>query len=123
MIVFNTAATAQTFSVIPRIYGTEFTMSVTDDSTNITVFYDITTATTNVNYLTFNQAFNPVLIEGHFYDIRFFTDFNFWNTNYQLWENDNSFWNIDRTTDATLFRDRIFVLISKLIKWRTNIMI
>tara|TARA_R110002050_G_scaffold166892_2_gene297458 strand:- start:3496 stop:3924 length:429 start_codon:yes stop_codon:yes gene_type:complete len=108
MIVFNTAATAQTFSVIPRIYGTEFTMSVTDDSTNITVFYDITTATTNVNYLTFNQAFNPVLIEGHFYDIRFFTDFNFWNTNYQLWENDNSFWNIDRTTDATLFRDRIF---------------
>lgn len=108
MIVFNTAATAQTFSVIPRIYGTEFTMSLTDDSTNITVFYDITTATTNVNYLTFNQAFNPVLVEGHFYDLRFFTDFNFWNTNYQLWENDNSLWNVNRTTDVTLFRDRIF---------------
>lgn len=108
MIVFKTAVTAQTFNVIPRIYGSEFTMSITDDSTNITVLYDITTATTDVNFLTFNQIFDPVLIEGHFYDIRFFTDFNFWNTNYQLWENDNSFWNIDRTTDVTLYRDRIF---------------
>tara|TARA_R100000935_G_scaffold9319_1_gene19136 strand:+ start:944 stop:1375 length:432 start_codon:yes stop_codon:yes gene_type:complete len=108
MIVFNTGATAQTFNVIPRKYESEFTLSVTDDSTNITVLYDITSATTNVNFLTFTQVFNPILVEGHFYDIRFFTDFNFWNTNYQLWENDNSFWNIDRTTDVTLYRDRIF---------------
>ena len=84
MIVFNTSSAAQTFNVIPRIYGSEFTLSVTDDSTNIPVFYDITTATTNVNYLTFNQVFNPVLVEGHFYDIRFYSDYNYWNTNYQL---------------------------------------
>ena len=83
-------------------------MSITDDSTNITVYYNITNATTDVNYLTFNQAFNPILVEGHFYDIRLYSDYNFWNTNYQLWENDNSFWNIDRTTDVTLFRERIF---------------
>ena len=108
MIVLTTATTAQTFNVIPRNYASEFSMSITDDSTNVTVYYDITTATTNVNYLTFTQAFNPVLVEGHFYDIRFYTDYNFWNTNYQLWENDNSFWNIDRTTDATIYRDRIF---------------
>ena len=108
MIVFSTSALAQTFKVIPRKYEAEFTMSITDDSTNITVFYDITTGTTIGNFLTFNQAFNPVLVEGHFYDLRFFTDFNFWNTNYQLWENDNSLWNVNRTTDVTLFRDRIF---------------
>lgn len=108
MIVFNTSSAAQTFNVIPRIYGSEFTLSVTDDSTNIAVFYDITTATTNVNYLTFNQVFNPVLVEGHFYDIRLYSDYNYWNTNYQLWENDNIFWNVDRTTDVTLFRDRVF---------------
>ena len=108
MIVFNTSATAQAFKIIPRSYAAEFTMSITDDSTNITVYYDITNAITDVNYLTFNQAFNPILVEGHFYDIRLYSDYNFWNTNYQLWENDNSFWNIDRTTDATLFRDRIF---------------
>ena len=90
MIVFSTSTLAQAFKVIPRKYEAEFTMSITDDSTNITVFYDITTGTTIGNFLTFNQAFNPVLVEGHFYDLRFFTDFNFWNTNYQLWENDNS---------------------------------
>jgi len=108
MIVFNTSATAQAFKIIPRSYAAEFTMSITDDSTNITVYYDITNAITDVNYLTFNQAFNPILVEGHFYDIRLYSDYNFWNTNYQLWENDNSFWNIDRTTDVTLFRERIF---------------
>jgi len=108
MIVFSTSTLAQAFKVIPRQYEAEFTMSITDDSTNITVFYDITTGTTIGNFLTFNQAFNPVLVEGHFYDLRFFTDFNFWNTNYQLWENDNSLWNVNRTSDVTLFRDRIF---------------
>jgi len=108
MIVFNTSTTAQAFKIIPRSYAAEFTMSITDDSTNITVYYDITNAITDVNYLTFNQAFNPILVEGHFYDIRLYSDYNFWNTNYQLWENDNSFWNIDRTTDVTLFRERIF---------------
>jgi len=108
MIVFTTAATAQTFNIIPRNYAAEFSMSITDDSTNIPVYYDITTATTDVNYLTFNQIFNPVLVEGHFYDIRLYTDYNYWNTNYQLWENDTSFWNVDRTTDATIFRERVF---------------
>ena len=108
MIVFNTAATAQTFNIIPRTYVAEFTMSITDDSTNIPVYYDITTATTNVNFLTFNQIFNPVLVEGHFYDVRLYSDYNYWNTNYQLWENDNSFWNLDRTTDVTLFIEKIF---------------
>ena len=108
MIVFSTSTLAQAFKVIPRQYEAEFTMSITDDSTNITVFYDITTGTTIGNFLTFNQAFNPVLVEGHFYDLRFFTDFNFWNTNYQLWENDNSLWNVNRTSDVTVFRDRIF---------------
>ena len=108
MIVFNTSTTAQAFKIIPRSYAAEFTMSITDDSTNITVYYNITNAITDVNYLTFNQVFNPILVEGHFYDIRLYSDYNFWNTNYQLWENDNSFWNIDRTTDVTLFRERIF---------------
>ena len=108
MIVLTTATTAQIFKIIPRIYGAEFTMSIEDDSTNVPVYYDITNATIDVNYLTFSQIFNPVLVEGHFYNLRLYSDYNFWNTNYQLWENDNSFWNIDRTTDATLFRDRIY---------------
>ena len=77
MIVLTTATAAQTFNVIPRNYASEFSMSITDDSTNITVYYDITNATTNVNFLTFTQVFNPVLVEGHFYDIRFYTDYKY----------------------------------------------
>ena len=57
MIVFNTSNTAQTFKVIPRIYGEQLTMSITDDSTNISVFYEINNAITNGNYLTFNEIF------------------------------------------------------------------
>jgi len=108
MIVFTTSTNAQNFKIIPRTYGSEFSMSITDDSTNIPVYYDITNAVTNVNYLTFSQVFSPKLVEGHYYDIRLYTDYNIWNTNYQLWENDNSLWNVDRTTDATIFRDKIF---------------
>jgi len=108
MIVFKTITTDQTFKVIPRIFADEFSLSITDDSTNIPVVYDITTGVISGNYLTFNQSFNPILVEGHFYDVRFFSDFNVWNTNYQLWENDNLFWNIDRTNDVTLYRDKIF---------------
>lgn len=108
MIVFNTSTLAQEFKVIPRIYGDEFSLSITDDSTNIVVYYNITNATTSGNYLKFSQAFSPVLVEGHFYDVRLYTDYNYWNTNYQLWENDNSLWNVDRTTDATIYRDKIF---------------
>ena len=74
MIVLTTATTAQTFNVIPRIYASEFSMSITDDSTNIPVYYDITNATTNVNFLTFTQVFNPVLVEGHFYDLTIYSD-------------------------------------------------
>ena len=108
MIVFTTSTNAQNFKIIPRTYGSEFSMSITDDSTNIPVYYNITNAGTNVNYLTFSQVFSPKLVEGHFYDIRLYTDYNIWNTNYQLWENDNSLWNVDRTTDVTIFRDKIF---------------
>tara|TARA_R110001592_G_scaffold35706_3_gene121274 strand:+ start:1734 stop:2162 length:429 start_codon:yes stop_codon:yes gene_type:complete len=108
MIILTTSAAAQELSVIPRTYAGEFTMSIRDDSTNVTVYYDITSTTTSGNYLNFSQAFSPILVENHFYDLRLYADYNFWNTNYQLWENDNLFWNIDRTTDVTFYRDRIF---------------
>jgi len=49
-------------------------MSIRDDSTNITVTYTIAAATTVGNYLQFNQAFSPVLVENHFYDIHLYTE-------------------------------------------------
>jgi hypothetical protein len=108
MIVFKTTASAQNFKVIPRTYGSQFTLSLRDDSTNVTTVYEINNAVTTGNYLTFSQAFNPVLVEGHFYDLELYTDPNFWNTNYSLWENYNEFWNVDNTNIVDIYKDKIF---------------
>jgi hypothetical protein len=108
MIVLTTSTLAQAFKVIPRTYVDEFTLSVRDDSTNVTQTYEVTTGVTSGNYLTFSQAFSPVLVEGHFYDIKLYSDPNFWNTNYFLWELYNEIWNIDTTNIVDIFKDRIF---------------
>ena len=108
MIILNTSALAQNLKVIPRTYADEFTLSIRDDSTNVTQTYEVTTGVTSGNYLTFDQIFNPVLREGHFYDIKLYSDPNFWNTNYFLWELYNEFWNIDTTNIVDIYKDRIF---------------
>tara|TARA_R110000823_G_scaffold222232_1_gene350576 strand:+ start:82 stop:510 length:429 start_codon:yes stop_codon:yes gene_type:complete len=108
MIVLTTSTLTQSISVIPREYGAQFTLSVRDDSTNVTTSYEITNAITSGNYLNFDNIFNPILVEGHFYDIRLYSDPNFWNTNYFLWEVYNEFWNIDTTNIAVLYKDRLF---------------
>ena len=75
MIILTTSAASQLLSVIPRKYTSiPFKMSIKDDSTNITVTYTIAAATTVGNYLQFNQAFSPVLVENHFYDIHLYTE-------------------------------------------------
>ena len=109
MIVLTTSALEQALKVIPRTYGSQFTMSIRDDSTNVTTVYEVNNAVTSGNYLTFNKIFNPVLVEGHFYDIKLYSDPNFWNTNYFLWELYNEFWNIDTTNIVDIYKDRIFL--------------
>tara|TARA_R110000868_G_scaffold358339_2_gene620053 strand:+ start:291 stop:659 length:369 start_codon:yes stop_codon:yes gene_type:complete len=74
MIILTTSTAAQTLSVIPREYFDSFTMTIRDDSTNVTNQYDITGAVNLDNYLTFDNIFNPILVEGRFYDIQLFTD-------------------------------------------------
>lgn len=75
MIILTTSAASQLLSVIPRDYDSiPFKMSIRDDSTNIIVIYTIAAATTVGNYLQFNQAFNPVLVKNHFYDIYLYTE-------------------------------------------------
>ena len=85
MIILTTTASNQTLKVIPREYASNFSLSVRDDSTNVTKVYEITNATTVGNYLNVTLAFNPVLVENHFYDLTYYSDPNFWNTNYFLW--------------------------------------
>ena len=70
MIILTTSATAQSLSIIPRSYVSTFTLSIRDDSTNVVKTYSITNAVTSGNYLNFNNIFNPILVENHFYDLR-----------------------------------------------------
>lgn len=74
MIILKTLATAQPFYVIPRSYHTDFIMDIRDDSTNVTVSYEITGALlpTSGGELKFTNIFSPVLVEGHFYDMELY---------------------------------------------------
>ena len=112
MIILTTSALAQTLKVIPREYSGSFSMTVRDDSTNVIKVYDITTAGNAVatvgNYLSFNNVFNPVLVENHFFDLRLYIDYNYWNTNYSLWQVYEVKWNTDDGQVVDIFNDKIF---------------
>lgn len=108
MILLTTSALAQAISVIPRTYTSNFTMTVRDDSTNVTKSYDIGNAVTSGNYLNYNHIFNPILVENHFYDLHLYVDYNFWNTNYSFWNLNQEIWNIESSQTEDIFKDRIF---------------
>ena len=112
MIILTTSAQAQVLKVIPREYADSYTMTIRDDSTNVIKSYDISTAGNAVatvgNYMTFNATFNPVLVENHFFDLRLFIDYNYWNTNYSLWEFYEVKWNTDDGQIVDIFNDKIF---------------
>tara|TARA_R110002074_G_scaffold220751_2_gene391335 strand:+ start:423 stop:851 length:429 start_codon:yes stop_codon:yes gene_type:complete len=108
MIILTTSSTAQTLKVIPRDYLTTFILSIRDDSTNIVKHYEISGATTIGNYLTFTNVFSPILVENHFYDITLGVSNSFWNTNIKLWQDDQTLWNVDDTSDGVIYKDKIF---------------
>ena len=108
MIILKTLATAQQLSVIPRDYVSTFTMDVRDDSTNVTVGYAITNASISGNYLNFNNTFNPILVENHFYDLYLYIDYNYWNSNNSFWNLYDVFWQNDSNYKEDIYRDRIF---------------
>ena len=108
MIILTTSAAAQTLSVIPREYSDSFTMTVRDDNTNVTKQYDITSASTSNNYLTFDNIFNPILVENRFFDLRLYIDYNFWNINYSFWNLYEVKWNTDDGQNIDIYNDKIF---------------
>lgn len=106
MIILNTSAIAQEVKIIPREYIADFSLSLRDDSTNVLQTYEITNALTVGNYLVFSNIFN--LVANHFYDITLQTAYSFWNTNFKLWQNETTLWNVDDADDMIIYKDRIF---------------
>mgnify|MGYP003625492536 CR=1 FL=1 len=108
MIILTTSELAQKLSVIPREYTAIFSMNITDDSTNVTKIYNITNAVTSGNYLTFENIFNPKLVEAHYFNLSLFADYNFWNSNFNFWQLDNNKWNETEREIAEIYNDKIF---------------
>jgi hypothetical protein len=108
MIILTTSADAQSLSVIPREYSPSFSMSIRDDSTNVTKIYSILKSVKEGNYLTFENIFNPKLIEAHYFNLSLFADYNIWNTNHEFWELDNFKWNDNERTVLDVYNDKIF---------------
>jgi len=108
MIVLTTTSTAQTFNIIPRNYATSFVLKITDDTTNITQEVFIQNATTSGNYLQFTNIFNPVLREGHFYDLDIYADPSVWNTNFNLWQEETRTWDAVLPQRIDIYKDKIF---------------
>jgi len=69
MKVLTTTGGQQIFKIIPREYATTATLLITDDQTNVTKSYANINPTVSVNHLKITQTFNPVLVEGHFYNM------------------------------------------------------
>ena len=108
MIILSTSTTAQSLSVIPRSYLGTFTMAIRDDSTNVTVDYQITSAITSNNYLNFNNTFSPVLVENHFYDIELY----YGDYEKRVEEDGGTLESVQCNTlfndSASIYKDRIF---------------
>tara|TARA_R110002049_G_scaffold42653_5_gene126895 strand:+ start:159 stop:518 length:360 start_codon:yes stop_codon:yes gene_type:complete len=69
MKVLTTSANAQTFKVVPREYVANATLTIRDDSTNVSKTYTGLTQTISVNHLQVSNTFSPVLVEGSYYDM------------------------------------------------------
>ena len=67
MKILTTSGSAQTIKVIPREYITSGTLTLRNDTTNVSKNYSISPSTVDDD-LVFNITFSPVLQEGLYYD-------------------------------------------------------
>ena len=114
MIVVTTTA-SQTLSIIPREYLGQFTVDVRDTSLNKTFSYfnGISASDTSGNYLFFTNSYVDseavsIFIEGRYYDLDLYADFNYWNMNLSYWELYDEVWQTDSDQTEKIYKDRLF---------------
>ena len=115
MIVITTSA-SQTLSVIPREFLGAFTIDVRDNwlNKNYDYFNGIPSSDTSGNYLFFTNSYVDseavsIFIEGRYYDLDLYADFNYWNMNLSYWELYDEVWQTDSNQKNRIYKDRIFV--------------
>jgi len=112
MIVLTTDA-SQTLTIIPREYLGQFTIEVRDTSLNKDFSYHEETTSTSGNYLTFTNSYVDseavsIFIEGRYYDLDLYADFNYWNMNLSFWEFYDEVWQTDSDQKEKIYKDRLF---------------
>ena len=112
MIVLTTTA-SQTLKVIPREYLGQFNIDVRDTTLNKTFSYFEETTSTSGNYLTFTNSYvdsgaATIFIEGRFYYLDLYADYNYWNMNLSLWELYDEVWQTDSDQTQNIYKDKIF---------------
>jgi hypothetical protein len=105
MRILTTITDAQTIRFIPRLYYTEATMILRDDTTNVSTAIDVT-LTKDEDYLVLSHSFE--LVEGRFYDLEFTRDTNIYGQNLTEWQVESRLWNDDDGINLLVYRDRIF---------------
>lgn len=118
MKILTTSAGAQTVKIIPREYVSTATMEIKDDQTNTNTIYNISPTTVNDD-LSIGVTFDPVLVEGHYYNMTIKNSSNkvifkdkVFCTNQTLNQNNNDYYTVNEsvyTTDNTYDDDYIFI--------------
>ena len=118
MKILTTSAGAQTVKIIPREYVSTATMEIKDDQTNTNKIYNISPTTVNDD-LSIAVTFDPVLVEGHYYNMTIKNSSNkvifkdkVFCTNQTLNQNNNDYYTVNEsvyTTDNTYDDDYIFI--------------
>ena len=85
-----TTRTQVIFSIIPREFTDTLTITIRDDSTNISSTYNLVPRISpadgvviDKNTLIIYNTFSPVLVENHFYDLEVFSDVGKTNSIYK----------------------------------------
>ena len=118
MKILTTSAGAQTVKIIPREYVSTATMEIKDDQTNTNKIYNISPTTVNDD-LSIAVTFDPVLVEGHYYNMTIKNSSNkvifkdkVFCTDQTLNQNNNDYYTVNEsvyTTDNTYDDDYIFI--------------
>ena len=104
MKILTTSTSSQTIKFIPRLYSGSATLTLTDDTTNVSTSTEVT-LTQSGDYL--NLAHTFALAEGRFYDLQLNADGDVWGVNTNKWQLETQTWDSDELSNL-IYKDKIF---------------
>ena len=104
MKILTTSTSSQTIKFIPRLYSGSATLTLTDDTTNVSTSTEVA-LTQSGDYLNLAHTFS--LVEGRFYDLQLNADGDVWGVNTNQWQLETQTWDSDELSNL-IYKDKIF---------------